>query len=240
MSDWSLSKVLSSLHDVVEQRLGIARATLAHATTKGDASESAWLGLLQTYLPRRYSVARAHVVDSDGQFSDQFDVVIFDRQYSPLIFHFEGQTIVPAEGVYAVFEAKQTVNAKHVAYAGQKVATVRSLKRTSLPIPHAGGTYTPKDIHHILGGVLALESEWNPPLGEHLKTALDALDERARLDLGCVAAHGVIARSNDNFEIRAVPKPATAFLLELIARLQEVATVPMLDVRAYARWLDRV
>jgi hypothetical protein len=33
-------------------------------------------------------------------------------------------------------------------------------------------------------------------------------------------------------------KPATAFLLELIARLQEKATVPMIDVRAYARWLD--
>ena len=33
-------------------------------------------------------------------------------------------------------------------------------------------------------------------------------------------------------------KPATAFLLELIERLQEKATVPMIDVRAYARWLD--
>jgi hypothetical protein len=33
-------------------------------------------------------------------------------------------------------------------------------------------------------------------------------------------------------------KPATAFLLELIARLQNSATVPMIDTRAYARWLD--
>jgi hypothetical protein len=33
-------------------------------------------------------------------------------------------------------------------------------------------------------------------------------------------------------------EPATAFLLELIARLQGVATVPMIDVRAYERWLD--
>ena len=32
-------------------------------------------------------------------------------------------------------------------------------------------------------------------------------------------------------------KPATAFLLELIARLQATATVPMIDVRAYTRWL---
>jgi len=34
-------------------------------------------------------------------------------------------------------------------------------------------------------------------------------------------------------------KPATAFLLELIARLQNSATVPMIDTRAYARWLEQ-
>ena len=32
-------------------------------------------------------------------------------------------------------------------------------------------------------------------------------------------------------------KPATAFLLELIALLQSSATIPMIDVRAYAKWL---
>jgi hypothetical protein len=44
-----------------------------------------------------------------------------------------------------------------------------------------------------------------------------------------------------HYKIIVVPerKPATAFLLELIARLQELATVPMIDVRAYARWLEK-
>ena len=32
-------------------------------------------------------------------------------------------------------------------------------------------------------------------------------------------------------------RAATAFLLDLIARLQDSARVPMIDVRAYARWL---
>ena len=34
-------------------------------------------------------------------------------------------------------------------------------------------------------------------------------------------------------------KAATAFLLELIAKLQASATVPMIDVRAYAEWLAK-
>jgi Domain of unknown function (DUF6602) len=56
-------------------------------------------------------VASAHVVDSGGKFSEQIDVVVYDRQYSPLIFEIEGEKVIPAESVYAAFEAKQTMNA---------------------------------------------------------------------------------------------------------------------------------
>ena len=34
-------------------------------------------------------------------------------------------------------------------------------------------------------------------------------------------------------------KPATAFLCELIAMLQSSATVPTIDIGAYARWLEQ-
>lgn len=109
------------------------------------------------------------MVDSQGNFSQQIDVVIFDRQYSPFIFTYEGEIIVPAESVYAVFEAKQTANAELVAYAQQKVASVRQLQRTSLPIPHAGGVYPPKALMPILGGLLTFESDWSPALGPSWK-----------------------------------------------------------------------
>jgi hypothetical protein len=238
MNTWSLTQLLAGLHDDIEQRLSNARKSFAHAPTKGDASERVWLDLLQTYLPKRYEAETAHVVDSEGHFSDQIDVVIFDRQYSPFIFTFEGQKIIPAESVYAVFEAKQTVNAELIAYAGKKCESVRNLHRTSLPIPHAGGVYDPKPPGHILGGILAFESDWSPPLGDPLVKALSNGSDASRLDLGCIASHGVFCTSGISVLITGQQKPATAFLLELIARLQGLATVPMIDVRAYARWLD--
>jgi len=239
MSGWSLEGLLGGLHDEIERKLGTARAVFGHPGTKGDASESVWLELLETYLPLRYRVASAHVVDSRGQFSDQIDVVVFDRQYSPFIFHFQGQTIVPAESVYAVFEAKQAINADQVAYAQKKVASVRVLNRTSLPIPHAGGRYDAKPPQRILGGLLTFESDWKPALGPALLNALGDGPEEGRLDLGCVAAHGVF-RCDDGecHTAETQSKAATAFLLELIASLQEKATVPMIDVRAYAKWLN--
>jgi hypothetical protein len=236
---WSLSRLLAGLHDDVQTRLDRARQTMGHPVAKGDSSESVWLAMLQTYLPQRYQAAKAFVVDSEGIFSDQIDVVIFDRQYSPFIFMFEGQTIVPAESVYAVFEAKQTVNAALVRYAQGKAASVRALHRTSLPIPHAGGVYPAKPLIPILGGLLTFESDWNPALGKPFEEALTAADAQSHLDLGCVAAYGVFDRdvSSGNYVFTPGNRPATAFLFNLISTLQFSGTVPMIDIKAYSRWL---
>lgn len=241
MSEWSLEKILAGLHDDIQQRLETVRKTFGHPGTKGNASERVWLELLQTYLPARYQAATAHVVDSQGTFSEQIDVLIFDRQYSPFIFSYEGQTIVPAESVYAVFEAKQAVNADRVRYAQQKIASVRRLHRTSLPIPHAGGTYPPKPLIPIYGGLLTFESDWNPPLGEPLLGALREGDALNRIDIGCIAAHGYfrIEQKSGTYEILEGAKPATAFLFQLISQLQFSGTVPMIDVQAYSQWLSK-
>lgn len=239
MSAWDLNAVLAGLHDEVQQKLATARGAFGHPVEKGDASEGVWLELLQRYLPKRYEVLKATVVDSEGTFSDQIDVVILDRQYSPFILKFQDQYVVPAESIYAVFEAKQAINAEQVAYADKKISSVRNLVRTSLPIPHAGGTYPAKEPQTILGGILTFESDWKPSLGAPLVKALGE-GTMGALDLGCVAAHGIFSRhlETGGYDMILGGKPATAFLFELIARLQNKATVPMVDIRAYAKWLN--
>jgi len=238
MTDWSLETLLRSLHDDISGRLATARKTFAHSVTKGDASEAVWLELLQKYLPMRYRADRAHVVDSRGTFSDQIDVVVYDRQYSPFIFHFQDQIIIPAESVYAVFEAKQSISTAQVEYAQAKAGSVRKLYRTSLPIPHAGGTYPAKVPGHIIAGILTFESDWSPALGDSLLSALAQGTGDRALDLGCVAAHGTFLCDEQScYTTEDTDRAATAFLLELIARLQTLATVPMIDIRAYAKWL---
>lgn len=239
MSEWSLTQLLASLHEDIQQRLAIVRKSFNHSGTKGDASESVWIEMLDKYLPKRYQVATAHVVDSLGNFSQQIDVVVFDRQYSPFIFNYQGQTIIPAESVYGVFEAKQAASAQMVAYAREKVRSVRCLHRTSLPIPHAGGTYPPKPLIPILGGLLTFESDWSPALGPSFEQALLRETGNGRLDIGCVAAHGhfFFDAANNHYQMVNEGKPATAFLFKLIAQLQFSGTVPMIDVEAYAKWL---
>lgn len=239
MTDWTLPQLLAGLHEEIHRRLETVRNSLGHPGTKGDASERVWLELLQKYLPQRYQAAKAHVVDSKGAFSQQIDVVVFDRQYSPFIFRCEGQVIVPAESIYAAFEAKQSINATQISYTQEKIASVRRLYRTSLPIPHAGGIYKAKELTPILGGVLTLESDWNPPLGPALREALEKDIADGHLDLGCAAAHGHFAlnRTTMSYDVMEGKRPATAFLFRLISDLQFSGTVPMIDIQAYAQWL---
>lgn len=197
--------------------------------------------MLETYPPKRYQAAKAHVVDSKGRFSQQIDVVIFDRQYSPFIFTYENATIVPAESVYAIFEAKQTADASLIAYAQEKVASVRRLHRTSLPIPYAKGVYPAKPLIPILGGLLTFESDWSPALGPSFSKALQADVDDGRLGVGCVASHGHFFFDSQTAEFKffGESKPATAFLFKLISQLQFSGTVPMIDVEAYGEWLTK-
>lgn len=239
MREWSLSTLLEELHQDVQSKLGAIRRTVQHPGAKGDASEQVWIKLLRTYLPKRYSAEQAFVVDSAGGVSQQIDVVIFDRQYTPFIFEIGNAKYVPAEGVYGVFEAKQAINADYVDYAVEKARSVRALHQTSLPIPHAGGVYDPKPPINIVSGILTFESDWSPKLGASLFNALSKADAEYQLDLGCVAAHGIFtAKPNKTgHEIAGNDKAVTAFLFKLIAVLQTCGTVPMIDIEAYGKWL---
>lgn len=239
MKDWTLSTLLQSLHDDIHQKLEIARKAIGHPGSKGDASEAVWIDLFNEYLPQRYKAIKGFVVDSKGNFSDQIDVIIFDRQYSPFIFTFKDILVVPSESVYAVFEAKQSMTAENIQYANAKIESVKALDRTSLPIPHAGGVYPAKKPHEITGGILTFECDWKPVFGKSLNSALEI---SPNVDMGCVAAHGYFYQDESDrtiYQMVSEGKPATAFLFKLISDLQFKGTVPMIDVLAYSKWINK-
>ncbi|HTQ38187.1 MAG TPA: DUF6602 domain-containing protein [Pirellulales bacterium] len=238
-----LPKLLTGLHELLVNELGIARTVIGHSVTKGDISEGRWIQMLQHHLPVRYQVSKAFVIDSNNQCSEQIDIVIHDRQYSPFVFKLDSALYVPAESVYAVFEVKQEMSADEINYAAGKIASVRGLHRTSIPIQHAGGTHPAKNPQPILGGLLCLKSSWSPAFGNPFETAIANLSTEGSIQLGCAAQHGVFEIEYQHegiptFVIHSNAGPLAYFLLRLIARLQCMATVPCLDVMAYARWLD--
>jgi hypothetical protein len=238
MSDWSLPYLLNSLQTDIENRLDTARHAFHHSTTKGDATETVWVELLRKYLPHRYKIGRAHIVDSKGNFSQQIDLVIYDRQFTPPIFDFSGELILPAESVYAVFEIKQEINQKFIREAIKKFDSVRKLHRTAVPITNANTLkpQVPKIPFPILGGILALDNGWKTPWENHIVTALDNKHNKCLLNTGCVAACGWFTLTPENkYAIHNTKQATTAWLFNLITQLQDLGSVPAIDMPAYAK-----
>lgn len=239
-----LRAIFLRLQEQMIAALTTNRGLLHHPTTQGTATELHWLKMLNDYLPKRYSVENAFVLDCDGQRSDQIDIVIFDRQYSPFLFNQDGAKFVPAESVYGVIEVKPRLDAANIAYAGEKAASVRALRRTSTSIPHAGGEFEPKKPTEILAGIVALDSGWNPPLGDAFASSIRDLTDQKRLDFGCVLRSGGfdvrhIAGGGINAEIRISPAETALvfFFLRLLAKLQACGTVVAIGLDEYEKAL---
>lgn len=239
-----LKQLFGNLQRQMAAQLATSRECIPHDGTKGDASEDCWRSMLCTYLPKRYGVEKAFVVDCHDHCSDQIDIVIFDRQYSPFIFNQSGVKYIPAESVYAVIEAKQEMNKGFIEYAAAKAASVRKLTRTNSVFNTASGMMRKPYLFEIEAGIVATGSGWNPPLGSAFE---DVIRETAqtgdhRLDFGCSIDGGSFSVKYEVGKRPAIDKcdselALVTFFWGLVARLQAQGTASAIDVSEYFKAL---
>ena len=201
-----------------------------HASTAGAATEHHWLDLFDRYLPKRYRSAPAFVIDADGHRSRQIDIAIFDNLYSPPLFPHPSGLHLPAESVYAVFEVKPTFSRQWLRDAAEKAASVRALRRTSVPVIGRDRVQPSP----ILAGLLATTSVWTPStFAANLRRA------HHNLDLGCCLEHGAFSRTGDLVACQVachISRPDNSlifFLLRLLDRLRAMGTAPAIDWSQY-------
>jgi hypothetical protein len=214
--------------------------SIIHDGDRGEVNEQHFIDLLRHYLPNRYTIEKASIVDSEGNASQSIDVVIFDRQYTPTLLDNDKHRYVPAEAVYAVFECKPMIDKGYLEYAGDKARSVRQLKRTSVPIAHAGGTYAAKPHFDIVAGILAVNVTWADGFGEAFRETHQRLTGDLRVDCGLAVAGESFDVFGGGFAY-TLTKGKNAlvfFLFRLLNKLQSLGTVPAIDWNAYASQLS--
>lgn len=260
-----LKELFGGLQEQMLASLNVNREFIQHPGSKGDATERRWIDFLRNYLPDRYKVDKAIVIDSYGNVSEQMDVVIYDAIYTPFIFKQDGFMYIPAESVYAVFEVKQDVK-DNIDYAAQKVESVRQLKRTSIGMIASGKPIEARPLTKIIGGILTSTSSY---IGnETIQNKLKKLKGYQTLDLGCLCDTGSfyvdyketfpvdinptkdikenreyieqIYNSREANDIYFSDKDVSlfTFFLQLVSYLKAIGTVPAIDINAYLKTID--
>jgi hypothetical protein len=263
-----LKELFSGLQNQMIAQLNTNRSNITHQGSKGDALENAWIEWLQKYLPNRYSVDKAIVIDSNGDTSHQIDIVIYDNWFTPFIFSQNGFHYIPAEGVYAVFEVKPDIQGHveektFIEYAADKIESVRKLNRTSTDMINSGRKFPPRPLTKIVGGILASTNTFshnndNKTIKSHLSKQVGLKS----IDIGCMADYGCFVvdyepneeimetgfekflEFYDNRIIKEVKfskkeNSMVTFFMQLTRYLQQaIGTVPAINLQTYLNSID--
>lgn len=262
MNKVSLESLFEGLQKQMTAQLNTNREFIKHPGSKGDALENAWIEWLQKYLPNRYSVDKAIVIDHKGNTSDQIDIVIYDNWFTPFIFSQNGFHYIPAEGVYAIFEVKPEINKEYIEYSADKIKSVRRLKRTSTNMINSGVKMNPRPFTKIVGGILTTSNSFTHENNDTLEKHLKAQTGLGTIDIGCIADYGSFyidyngeentdLRAKEEFEERYITyynkrtvnniifssteNSLVTFFLQLTRYLQQaIGTVSAIDLNAYS------
>ncbi|GGZ56512.1 DUF6602 domain-containing protein [Mesonia mobilis] len=261
----NLQSLFRGLQDQMTAQLNTNREYIYHPGSKGDSLENAWIEWLKKYLPNRYSVDKAIIIDHKGNTSDQIDVVIYDNWFTPFIFSQNGFHYIPAEGVYAVFEVKPQIKGNvgqdnFIEYSAKKIESVRVLERTSSRMINSGIETKPRPLTKIVGGILVTDNGYRKD-----KTIIDHIKSQQGLrsiDFGCIANYGSFYvdyqgeedllekdfykryldyysnRKYKKLEFSKMENSMVTFFMQLTRYLQQaIGTVAAINLQSY---LDRI
>ena len=120
--------------DRIGERLVFEFDNAGQATTPsqiGQAREVPVRKQLEQILPRGIAVGSGCVIDSNGNTSQQIDVILYDRDICPVfcVNDTPETTYYPCEGVIAVGEIKSSLGTRALNDSFSKIASVKGLKR---------------------------------------------------------------------------------------------------------------
>lgn len=239
-----MQELFMGFQDSMKSDLKTIRKNVDHAPTKGVGSENIWIEFLKDYLPHRYSINQAIIVDYLGNTSDAIDVVIYDCQYTPFVYNKGGIRYIPAESVYAVFETKQEINRSFLIYTSGKIESVRKLHRTTTHVIDKGEKNPAPKLFEILGGFLCLDNSWKKSISEEksFMSYMNTLEGNRLIDIGCVINDKSFAydkSTNDSRIAFSTDKETLIFFfLKLVYMLQQLGTVRPIDLNKYINKLE--
>jgi hypothetical protein len=130
-----ISELFRIIADRMRADLRLARAALTHPGLRGASFEEAFRSFLRAYLPRTLDVSTGVLVDSQGRYSRQIDVIVSDAARTPLLYAVGETRVVPIECAYMAIEVKARLDSGALSQCVENMTSVRALEKRAYIYP---------------------------------------------------------------------------------------------------------
>ncbi|PJW21989.1 hypothetical protein CV632_01305 [Geobacillus thermodenitrificans] len=107
-----------------------------HTLSAGENREDIVRDFLKNYIPKAYGVDTGLILSSEGEFSNQADLVIFDQLYNTPLYPTSTNKLWFVESIYALIEVKTHLNPDSLNDSIEKCKKFKKLKRNYSTVPN--------------------------------------------------------------------------------------------------------
>ena len=130
----SIEKCIDDFNRISRNVFVNENGELIHPGEFGTYRERVFKSLIKKYIPARYDVGTGFIITSKGNVSTQCDLIIFDKENTPILEN-EEQRFFPVESVVGVIEVKSNITKKEFTEALRKLSEVKKLREDASGAP---------------------------------------------------------------------------------------------------------
>ncbi|MDD2736880.1 MAG: hypothetical protein PHF56_23345 [Desulfuromonadaceae bacterium] len=202
--------------DIVQEMAAKSRAIRrdfsSHRPSAGTNREQIVADFLRAHLPRRFGVETGLVVNVDGQFSKQADLVIVDAMSNAPYHSQAPNPLWPVEAVYSLIEVKTSLTLPEINDCIAKCRQFKQLKRQFADVP--GLT---QNIRDSLFVIWAFESPDPMTVVSNLIKAQSGVPRNEQVDMVIIPGSSIII-SGSYQELCRLGQPGSSHRLQLHQR----------------------
>jgi hypothetical protein len=216
-----LIKIFEEIENEMRAKFERARISIKHSALKGSAFENTLKDFLIAYLPKHLSFSRGMIVDSDGKYSKEIDIIIYDTANTPIFEKSGDIQVIPVECVYGVIEVKAYLDTDELKKIYENLDSVRNFSKKSFfksggAVIYVNNVYGKEwDFWPINYFVFAIDSMKLDKIAKYIeeRNKNETRELWNQIDTICVLEKGLVYHQKDNI-IYPEPEPGTKITVD--------------------------
>ena len=218
-----IQSIFKSIAEKIAIDFRYASSEIEHRISKGRVRELEIVEqFLQKYLPKTIGISHGEIVSTNGNTSNESDIILYESRTCPYLLDKTGYQIFPIECVYGIIEVKSMLNSNELEDSFNKILKVKKFPKIAYEpqegaIIHYSNLYDKEwEYFPTIGCVFAYDSIDLVTLKNNLEELQKDVPIYERIDSVWVLNKGMIINWEDS-NIKIHPTPTSQSRLRSVA-----------------------